>query len=88
MMDRDTRTMILWCGSMVFGIWYLIGIGVAGLAWGNKNAVFLAIATAGVTYLSYFGQATFPEAAKANMSAVALTIVLGLFAGVSLIVGH
>ena len=72
-------------GAYIFGALYLTGIAAAGLAWKNRGAVFMSIACAGVSYLSYFAQVALPEYYVLGFVLVGCTIAVGAAAGFALL---
>ncbi len=51
-MNRPTFLLVAAVGALLYGSLYLAGVFVIGLTTHNPDAALLAIATAGVTYLS------------------------------------
>lgn len=84
-MNRET---LLALGSMVFGALYLVGIFAdASLRHAPVAAIF-AVATAGVTYLSYFAQVGWPDDRPAHVLLVGASISGGIASGLILIAGY
>lgn len=74
-------------GTMLNSALYLISVFVAGLVWQYHNTVILAVASMGVTYLSYFAQVLPAPPRIAILTLVGLSIVLGGGAGITLLMG-
>lgn len=66
---------------------YLVGVFVAGIVIGNHTAWALALVTVGVCYIAPMMQLALPEQRAANLVFVALSIALGIAAGVALLIG-
>lgn len=83
-MSRET---LLGVGLLVYGALYVVGVFAAGVAWHSHYAALCAVLCAGITYLSYFSQITFPEQQRDNKLLVAVSIASGIIAGLFLLVG-
>jgi hypothetical protein len=81
-MNRET---LLAIGCLLYGSLYTALVAIVGLATHHHVAAILAVVTAGLTYLSYFGQLACPQAETANRIAVGMTIFVGAFAGLALL---
>lgn len=84
-MNRET---LLALGTMVFGVLYLAAIFVAAVLWHQHLAAVFVIGTAGITYLSYFAQAAWPEDRPAHVLLVGATIIAGTASALVLIAGY
>lgn len=71
-------------GGQVNAALYLVMVFVAGLLTGNGAAWRLAIATAGVVYLSYLAHMAWPDT-RTDHGLLGGTIVLGAAAGLALL---
>jgi hypothetical protein len=81
-MTEDTRFLIAALGAYFLGAVYLAGCIAAGIAYGRDATVVLAIASAGIGYLSQLASIW------AQRAALALWIVsgcAGLIAGIALV---
>lgn len=88
---ENTMQNIMIIGVYIWGAMYTAGVFVASLEWGNRTAALLAIASAGIAYLCQFvgaiAQDGVTAAHKASLALCALSVLLGLAAGVALIIG-
>ncbi len=84
-MNRET---LLALGTMAFGGLYLVGVFTAAVLWHQHLAAIFTIGTAGITYLSYFAQAAWPEDRPAHVLLVGSTIVAGAASALVLIAGY
>lgn len=66
---------------------YIAMVFTAGLVTHNAVAYMIAIMTAGVCYLSYSAQVIWPKQNFVSLVTVLASIVLGVLAGVSLLIG-
>lgn len=73
-------------GVQINSALYLVACFVAGLVQHNPFAWRLAIAAMGVTYLSYLFQLSAPNVSILNRGTVYASIVLGICAGLSLLI--
>ena len=76
--------MIFQVGAVLNSALYIAGVLAAALCWGNRLAALLAVATAGITYLSYvIGVSEARQDVKDGV--VILSIGVGFIAGLALI---
>lgn len=66
---------------------YLVCIFVAALVRGDRLAMYAAIVTMGICYLSYAAQIMVPDNKRINGSLFIASVVSGLAAGVYLVTG-
>lgn len=71
-------------GAMLNSALYLTGVFALGLVGNSVWPCRLAIATAGVTYLSYLAQVVGPDSRATSDVLTFLSIALGLAAGLTL----
>lgn len=77
-------------GVYLYGALYLVGVFVAGLAYGNRAAVFLSISAAGVVYLAQvagFANAAGAVKSKFVTASYILAVLTCAIAGLSLLGG-
>jgi len=78
---------LLAAGAIVNSALYLTGVFVAAAMYGHKTAVVLAIAAAGVTFVSYSAQVLTPERRGLCAGLSIGSSAIGLIAGLALLVG-
>ena len=87
-MTRETYKLVVAIGVLINGPLYLAGCFIAGLLLGNAVAWCLALAGAGVTYLSYVAHFVASAGEWWETAAgllVYLSIALGIAAGLALL---
>jgi hypothetical protein len=96
-MDRATFKLVMAIGVLLNSALYLSGCFIAGLATANAAAWVLALASCGVTYLSYICQLAGDAGSEDRLLAtlgrwapvlVWTSICLGFLAGMALLIGR
>lgn len=87
----DQRTFIaLAAGALINSSLYVAGVFIASVIEGNQVAMMLALATAGLNFLSYTFQMSIDPLSEdgrlVSIGLVAISIFLGIAAGFALIV--
>src|ERR1700749_1013271 len=90
--DRDYQQAVanqtfLMVRGLIRSTLYLTAVFTAGLLTGHEHAWQMAIFTMGLCYIAPFVQITFPTQKALAMLLVAASIVAGVIAGLSLLVG-
>lgn len=92
--EAEVMQTIMIVGVYIWGAMYTAGVFVAALAFGNHNAVFLAILSAGAAYAAQFAGALafdpngpIKAAWYANLVATAVAVISGAAAGIVLYLG-
>lgn len=81
------RLQLLGISVIVSGTLYLVGIMVAGLVYGERFPVMLAVLGLGVNYIAGTVQIAAPHHRAWQLILLALSIVVGAWAGLDLLIG-
>lgn len=84
---QSINMVMLSVSVILSGTLFLVMVVIAGLLWNLKLPVFLAIADLGVNYIAATVQLASPSSKMATLILLALSIVLGVCAGIYLMKG-